>query len=450
MAIPNSLAPPAPLQLGLSAAIQQVCATPFGVSQLATDCFRRIGELDAELGCMVHLDVDGAMVRAAELDALILNGADPLPLHGMPVIIKEIFSVTDMPDSSGSRLETPDLFTGEGSFVKQLREAGCVILGKSFSTEFAFAHFNTCRPMPLNPAIPDELRATGGSSSGSAAAVAAGYCGLAIGTDTGGSVRVPAALCGVVGFKPTAGVWPVDGIFPLSKTLDTPGIFTNTLEDTAYVFRALSGAHNYAGSVPENLRIGVPQEFFTDDLDAEVAAAFAAAQISINNAGYELVPLQFPAMSSVEHYFSADLPLELLTTLGCNRVKHNLDLLDPFTRRRLELVLQQNALPCGGGQFDQLAAAAEAVLRDAGVTCWIAPTVACAAALQSDLHNTDELVLWQSRASRNTRCINAMGMTAISLPLPTKQPVGLQIVAPGGAEAELLTLAAMLEPILRA
>jgi aspartyl-tRNA(Asn)/glutamyl-tRNA(Gln) amidotransferase subunit A len=450
MAEANSLAPPAPLQLGLPAAIHQICATSFGASQLAAECFRRIGELDAGLGCMVHLDVDGAMVRAAELDALIKRGADPLPLHGIPVIIKEIFSVADMPDSSGSRLETPDLFTGEGSFVKQLRDAGCVILGKSFSTEFAFGHFNTCRPMPVNPAIPDEIRVTGGSSSGSAAAIAAGYCGLAIGTDTGGSVRVPAALCGVTGFKPTAGVWPVDGIFPLSKTLDTPGIFTNTVEDAAYVFRVLNGAHDFTGSVSESLRVGIPQNFFTDDLDAEVAAAFSAAKIRIINAGYELVPLQFPAMSPVEDYFAADLPFELLTRLGRNRVKHNMDLLDPLTRRRFELVLQQNGRPVGGGQFDQLAAAADVVLRDAEVTCWIAPTVPCVAALQSDLHNTDELVLWQSRASRNTRCINALGMTALSLPMPAKRPVGLQVVARGGAETELLALAALLESILHA
>ncbi len=105
---------------------------------------------------MVHIDVNNALVRAAELDAIVAGGADPMPLHGIPVIIKEIFSIEGMPDSSGSRLLTPDLYTGEGLFVKRLLDAGCVILGKSLSTEFAFGQFNTCRAMRLNPAYRDE------------------------------------------------------------------------------------------------------------------------------------------------------------------------------------------------------------------------------------------------------------------------------------------------------
>jgi aspartyl-tRNA(Asn)/glutamyl-tRNA(Gln) amidotransferase subunit A len=446
--MPTDLAPPVVLQMGIPAAIRQICATPSGASQLAAECFARIGELDAEFGCMVHLDVDGAMVRAAELDALIASGADPLPLHGMPIVIKEIFSVAGMPDSSGSRLETPDLFTGEGAVVRQLREAGCVILGKSLSTEFALSHFNTSRRMPANPAVPDELRATGGSSSGSAAAIAAGYCSLAVGTDTGGSVRIPAALCGVVGFKPSAGLWPTDGIFPLSAKLDSPGIFTNTVADAAYVFGALNDASESIPADAANMRIGVPQDFFTDDLDLEVATAFAEAKHVLSDAGYELVPLLFPAMESVEKYFATDLPLELLLTLGRERVEHNLGLLDPITRRRLESVLPEANGLVSAGQLEQLAVLTDAVLQKAGVDCWIAPTAPCIAPLQSDLQTTDGLVVWQARASRNTRSINAMRMTAISLPLPARLPVGLQVVARGAAESKLLAVAGALELIL--
>jgi aspartyl-tRNA(Asn)/glutamyl-tRNA(Gln) amidotransferase subunit A len=448
--MPTDLAPPVVLQMTIPAAIRQICSTPSGVSQLVAECLARIGELDAELGCMVHLDVDGAMVRAAELDALIASGADPLPLHGIPIVIKEIFSVAGMPDSSGSRLETPDLFSGEGSFVRQLREAGCVILGKSLSTEFALSHFNASRVMPANPAAPDELRATGGSSSGSAAAVAAGYTCLAIGTDTGGSVRIPAALCGVVGFKPTAGLWPTDGVFPLSSKLDSPGIFTNTVTDAAYVFEVLNGTSESILPDSVNRRIGVPQGFFTDDLDVEVAAAFTAAQSKIIQAGYELVPLQFPAMESVGQYFAANLPLELLTTLGRDRIEHNLDLLDPLTRRRLESILPEANGVVPVGQLDQLAATTNAVLLAARVDCWIAPTAPCLAPLQRDLDSTDKLVLWQGQASRNTRCINALEMTAISLPLSARLPVGLQVAARGGAEALLIATAGEIELILQA
>jgi aspartyl-tRNA(Asn)/glutamyl-tRNA(Gln) amidotransferase subunit A len=423
---------------------------PSGASQLAVECLKRIGELDAALGCMVHIDVDNALVRAAELDAFVAGGADPLPLHGIPIIIKEIFSIEGMPDSSGSQLLTPDLYTGEGLFVKRLLDAGCVILGKSLSTEFAFGQFNTSRAMPVNPAYQDERRATGGSSSGSAAAIAAGYCGLAIGTDTGGSVRGPAALCGVVGFKPTAGLWPIDGIFPLSARFDSPGLFTNTVEDVAYVFAALNGARKHDRKQPAVLRIGVPQDYFNSELDPEVATAFVAAQKNIIAAGHELVPLEFPAMEPVEHYFSSVLPQELLDTLGRTRIEHNLEKLDSLTRRRLESVLHEDCNPELGLQLDRLIAATEAMLADAAVDSWIAPTMPCIAPLQSELLDTDALVRWQARASRNTRCINALGMTAITLPLPTKQPVGLQIAARGGAEALLLGVASILEPILSA
>jgi len=397
---------------------------------------------------MVHIDVNNALVRAAELDAIGAGGADPLPLHGIPVIIKEIFSIEGMPDSSGSQLLTPDLYTGEGLFVKRLLDAGCVILGKSLSTEFAFGQFNTSRAMPMNPAYQDERRATGGSSSGSAAAIAAGYCSLAIGTDTGGSVRGPAALCGVVGFKPTVGLWPTDGIFPLSARFDTPGLLTNTVEDAAYVFAVLNGTHKHDRDESAELRIGVPQEFFISNLDPEVATAFAAAQKNIISAGHVLVPLEFPAMEPVEHYFSSVLPRELLDTLGRTRVEHNLEKLDSLTRRRLESVLHEADNLELGEQLNRLTAATDAILADAAVDSWIAPTVPCTAPLQSELMDTDALVRWQAWASRNTRCINALGMTAITLPLPTRQPVGLQIAARGGAEALLLGVASVLEPIL--
>jgi Asp-tRNA(Asn)/Glu-tRNA(Gln) amidotransferase A subunit family amidase len=137
-----------------------------------------------------------------------------------------------------------------------------------------------------------------------------------------------------------------------------------------------------------------------------------------------------------------------LTRLGRERIVHNLELLDPLTRRRLESILPEANGLVSAGQLEQLAVLTDAVLQEAGVACWIAPTAPCIAPLQSDLQTTDELVVWQARASRNTRCINAMGMTAISLPLPARLPVGLQVVARGGAESTLLAVAGALELIL--
>ena len=221
---------------GLVAAVQSMGDSPRRVRMITEQCLQYIQSNDSVIRAMVHVDVEGALARADELDAMLQSGGHPasLPLHGIPVVVKEIYSVTGMPDSSGSRLATPDLFEPEGSVVRRLRQAGCVVLGKSMSTEFALAHFNLDSAMPMNPLgskWDSEPRATGGSSSGSAAALAAGYCAFALGTDTGGSVRAPAALCGLVGFKPSEGALPVDGIFPLSAQLDTPGFFCGNVAD---------------------------------------------------------------------------------------------------------------------------------------------------------------------------------------------------------------------------
>jgi aspartyl-tRNA(Asn)/glutamyl-tRNA(Gln) amidotransferase subunit A len=278
--------------------------------------------------------------------------------------------------------------------------------------------------------------------------MAAGYCGLAIGTDTGGSVRGPAAMCGVVGFKPTAGIWLSDGIFPLSAELDTPGLFTTTAADAAYVFSAL-GDDDVIIPAQCRLRIGVPESYFQDDLDAEVAAAFSDALDKIVAAGHELVPIDFPSMEPVERYFSLELPLELLETLGRERVVKNSAKLDSLTRHRLMAVIDQTRDASVVASLEKLRDEMEASLACAGLHGWIAPTVPCVAPLQAELRDADALVSWQGMSSRNTRCINALGMCAISLPLSPVLPAGLQLAAPGGSDASLLAHAILLETAVR-
>jgi aspartyl-tRNA(Asn)/glutamyl-tRNA(Gln) amidotransferase subunit A len=442
---------PAILQGEMSAVVQRLAANPAGVSSLVSQCLERIKALEPEFACMVHLDEPGARQRAAELAALAADKVAALPLYGLPVIVKEIFSVDGMPDSSGSALLTPELFTGEGSFIKQLRSAGCVILGKSLSTEFALSHYNTSRVMPVNPADSLHKRATGGSSSGSAAALAADYCSFTVGTDTGGSVRGPAALCGVVGFKPTAGVWSCDGVFPLAAKLDTPGLFTRSVADAAFIYSALQGEPEAISASASGIRIGVAQNFFTDYLDTEVRDAFAAALDKISVAGLELVPVTFPDMQPVADYFAADVPMELLGVLGRERVEQNLEVLDPITRQRLEVILRQADYISQHNELTSLSIEVEHILEAAEISGWIAPTVPCVAPLQSELQDSTSLAGWQARISRNTRFINALGMAAISLPLPTSAlPVGLQLATSGGNELEIFKLAKRLEQILGA
>lgn len=418
------------------------------VFRLTQECFERIHRKDDRIRAMVSLDEERALQRAGELDELVDAGHDPFPLHGIPVIIKEIFSIEGMPDSSGSKMPTPELFQGEGSFVRQLREAGCVILGKSLSTEFAFGQFNTNRPMPVNPVDEKVERATGGSSCGSAAALAAGYCGFSVGTDTGGSVRSPAAMCGLFGYKPSVGLWPADGIFPLSTELDTPGIFTASAADAAFVFERITGAMMTPSRAGKVLRIGVPEAYFLNDLDVEVAAAFERAKEVIRMNGHELAAVELPSLGLVGEYFAGVVPAELLENLGRQRVRKHSELLDPLTRNRLEGLPENPDYSALKAALVRLRSEASSVFRTGGVDLLMTPTVPCVAPLQSKLRDEDRLPEWQAYISRNTRVMNALDMPAVSIPLPAPLPVGLQLSAPAGTDAGLLSAAASIECIL--
>jgi len=435
----------------LATKVARVIAHPSGAQDLTSESLQRIRAMDDRLNCMVHVDESGALDRAAELDAMQRAGKSPLPLHGVPIVVKEIYSVDGMPDSAGSALPTPGLFEPEGPFIRQLRDAGCVILGKSLSTEFAFGQYNLARPMPVNPCDIRATRVIGGSSSGSAGAQAAGYCGFALGTDTGGSVRAPAAMCGVTGFKPSTGHWSMQGIVPLSRSLDSPGLLTNTVADAAFIFGALGGRAVTVDLRAENLRLGVPRKLFFDDLEAEVAAAMQITMAKIKAAGVELVPIEFPDLHIVDEYFATVLPTELIKIIGKDCLRKNWKLLDPLTSHRLESA--DAAARFDSGALENLQHKVEKILRAEDLDAWISPTVPCTAIRQSGLHNVELLVQWQKYASRNTRSINVMKMAACTLPVPAAQrgglPTGLQLAGPMGSDAQVLSIGMGIEGILR-
>lgn len=206
---------------------------------LVTACLDRIAETDGTLKAWAHLDGDQALAQAAELDTIRRAGMPLGPLHGVPVALKDIIDTRDMPTERGTPIFAGRQPGADAAIVERLREAGAVILGKTVTTELAFVHANETR----NPHDPQ--RSPGGSSSGSAAAVAAYQVPLAIGTQTNGSVIRPAAFCGTVGFKPTRGVISRRGILQTSKTLDQVGVFARSLDDAALLADVL-GAYDPA------------------------------------------------------------------------------------------------------------------------------------------------------------------------------------------------------------
>jgi Asp-tRNA(Asn)/Glu-tRNA(Gln) amidotransferase A subunit family amidase len=221
--------------LGLSEAATDIREGRITSVELTTDCLARVEEVDADVQAWAFLDREHALGQAAAADAHRRDGKPLGPLHGVPIGIKDIFDTGDMPTELGSPLWAGRTPRRDAAAVARLRAAGAVIMGKTVTTEYAYFHPGKTR----NPH--DRERTPGGSSSGSAAAVAAAMVPGAIGSQTNGSVIRPAAFCGVVGFKPTHGLIPRSGALMLSRTLDHVGLFARSVEDVALLAEVLAG-----------------------------------------------------------------------------------------------------------------------------------------------------------------------------------------------------------------
>src|ERR687892_2259034 len=221
--------------------------------ELVRACLERIRELEPKVQAWTFLDEEHALAQARALDERKRNGEPLGPLHGVPVGIKDIFDTADMPTENGSVIHAGRTPSRDATALSRLRAAGAVIMGKTVTTEFA--HFSPGKTR--NPHNPEHT--PGGSSSGSAAAVAAGMVPLALGSQTNGSVIRPAAFCGVHGFKPTHGLIPRSGILKLSRTLDHVGLFARGIEDLALLLEQLQGYDEHDPDTRPRARIPFPQ-----------------------------------------------------------------------------------------------------------------------------------------------------------------------------------------------
>lgn len=236
-------------------------------TELLDRCIAGIEATEPRVRAWITIDVDGARDQARRLGS---HPPDDAPLWGIPVGIKDIVDVAGMPTTAASRILTGNVAGSDASAVERLRRAGAVVLGKTNTQEFAYGCVS---PPTTNPW--DAERIPGGSSGGSAAAVAAGHCLGALGSDTAGSIRIPSALCGVCGLKPRPGIVPTDGVIPLAPTLDAVGPIARTARDLALLWAALTGEPVGAdGPLP---RVAVAPETALPDLEPGVAAAFREA-----------------------------------------------------------------------------------------------------------------------------------------------------------------------------
>ena len=406
-------------------------------------CLARI-EAAASLNAFECVDAARDRAAADACDALLVNGTDLGPLMGVPFGVKDIMAVTGLPTTNGSNADTEALAGEEGTLVRTLRRAGGIVIGKTRTVEFALGStgVNKARGTPWNPLDRDVHRIPGGSSSGSAVAVSAGLVGFALGTDTGGSVRIPACFTGIVGHKTSIGLWPTDGIFPLSPTLDSPGPLCRSVGDAALLHSVVTGEKVPAApSGLAGLRFGVPRSLFLDDLDREVSADFETACSRLIEAGAERVDIDMPEAHERAVLFPAIVAPELLATLGVERFRAIRCGMDPVTAKRAAAGLEIDAVEHARAQARRRELVRLSEKRFEGLDLWLTPTcpflpMSVASLADGEVHARSLL------ASRNTQPGNLFSQCGVSLPIGVGPlPSGLQLLAPRGKDARLLSLA---------
>ena len=406
----------------------------------------RLQSADAALGAFTHIAFEHAVAEAERLDRTVARSDPTMPLAGAAVAVKEVIAVDGQPTTAGSSLDVSDLAPPQGPFIRRLREAGAIVVGKTVSTEFALSYQNLTLKTPLNPRFTDP-HTPGGSSSGSAAAVAAGLCDFAVGTDTGGSIRVPAAFCGVTGFKPGTEFWSRDGMIPLSRELDTIGLLTRSPADLATILESL-GHGVVARSPLASYKLGLPKAQFYDDLDPAVTAAVNDAIGRIVKTGAHLSRIVIPDHGELNSFAQVVNSATLVRYLGRDRVEAALDRVDPVTRLRFEAGLDADMFQVQSLMEARRGLANRVKSNLSHIDALITPTTPNLPIPLSSLSDAEAIVAWQAVTARNVRFANLFNFAAISIPLPGPYPVGLQLMAPSGSESRLAGIAVAVQQAL--
>jgi len=332
----------------LAAAIARGALSPVAVVDAYLD---RIARLDGRLHAYISVYPELARDAARAAEAKVRAGAPLGPLHGVPVAVKDLFQVAGMARTCGSRSFSEPAQESDSTAVARLKAAGAIVLGLVNLHEFAFG------PTGINQAFGtarnpwDQSRACGGSSAGSGCAVSAGLAAATLGTDTGGSIRIPASLCGIVGLKQTYGLASRAGIFPLCEGFDHGGPMTRTVRDAALLLQAIAGpdpadptswgaqVKDYMAGLDEGaaagLRIGVPEAFFWQDLHPEVEAAARAALAQLAELGATVRPVTLPVDAEAVGAAWDTIALAEAFALHETRLENQGDALSPDVARRM-------------------------------------------------------------------------------------------------------------------
>jgi aspartyl-tRNA(Asn)/glutamyl-tRNA(Gln) amidotransferase subunit A len=398
---------------------------------------------------------DEAKAAAEAADARAKAGVSLGPLDGAIVSIKDLFDVKGEVTRAGSKLvaEEGKPAVEDAPVVRRLRRAGAVIVAKTNMSEYAFSgvganpHYGT----PGNPA--DRTRVPGGSTSGGAVAVADRMCDIAIGSDTGGSLRIPAALCGIVGFKPSRQRIPTAGAFPLSFSLDSIGPMANTVADCAKADAVLAN-EDYADIVPAplaGLRIGIGQGLPLESLDDTVAKTFPAALKLLEKAGARLSEEKLPLIDDMIAVNAKGglAPPEALM-IHRDRLARRGDAIDPNVRARIERAAKIGAADYVEMQQARFALIAAMDARLADVDVLVTPTTPIVAPTIAEMEELETFARKNALLLRNTNIWNFFDCCAVSLPLPREggHNTGLMLIMRNGHDKRLFRIASAVEKML--
>lgn len=434
----------------LAAAIRTGTTT---AEEVTVSCIERIATLNPQLNAFITVMGDAALEQARTADRELSGSHDRGPLHGVPVSLKDLIDVSGVPTTAASLVRRSHVARRDATVVTRLRDAGAVIIGKTNLHEFALGTTNEDSAYGAARHPRDPERSPGGSSGGSAISVATRMAYASIGTDTGGSIRIPSAACGLVGLKPKLGEICTDGVVPLSTTLDHVGPLTASVGDARVLHRVLKGGGGTASAAETavavaKLRLGIPRDYFMALLDPQVASSFDSACARLRQAGVTLEDVVIP--------HAADLPAIYTLIALSEAAAYHAPALDnrgedytPNVRVRLEMgryILAEDYLRAMRGR-ERLRLEVDAALQ--GIDALLLPTMPVPAtrlgAATVRIGGVEEPV--RQITLRLTQLFNVTGHPAISIPCGATiegLPVGAQLA--GRQTDRLLDLASALEP----
>jgi aspartyl-tRNA(Asn)/glutamyl-tRNA(Gln) amidotransferase subunit A len=429
---------------------RSIRARKISCAELTAGCLDQIADLNPALNAFITVTRDSALAQAQKLDRELAEGVDRGPLHGVPVAHKDLMWTTGVRTTSGSKIFADFVPDRDAAVVVKLAEAGAIMVGKAGLHELAYGitsnnpHFGAIR----NPCNPEH--SPGGSSGGSAVAVATGMAFIATGTDTGGSIRVPASFCGVAGLKPTYGLIDRAGVQPLGLSLDHVGPLARTVDDIRIALDAMCDPLRLrpAPASLREMRIGLPKNFYFDVTAPEVKAAVLSAAHRAEELGARVIPVQVP---DVEALNRAGLVILLSEAAAVHRAQHHRR--GDFGSDVLALLDLGSLIPAADYVNAQrlrklLLGEFHALFR--GIDCLLTPTTPITAPRIGQTETTLDGVTHDTRmlTTRFVRGFNVLGFPALSIPCgvsPAGLPIGLQIIARPFEENLLLMLGEALE-----